>query len=178
MTSAVRSLTRLVVVVLMVCLVASVSFAKDKKGKGVYTPPTVTAEQAMAVVKDALPRLTAGSAIVKTGKRGDKKMEVPLLLDGNIVSKMRINPLTGEIMPKGVKTEATSVSASPEQAVNIVRQALPNLEVTTVSLDKQGNWKVDLALKKALVAHIKVNGTNSTIMPDAKATRDATQPKR
>ncbi|MCX8034389.1 MAG: hypothetical protein N3A00_03620 [Thermodesulfovibrio sp.] len=99
------------------------------------------------------------------------------MLDGNIVSKVRINPLTGEIMPKGVKINATTLSASPEQAVNIVQQALPNLEVTSVSLDKHGNWKVDLALKKALITHIKVNGTNSTIMPDAKATKDATQPR-
>ncbi len=160
-------------VVSAVCLIATVATAKEKKAKGSAVAPTVTAEQAVATVKNALPNITAGNSYVKTGKRGEKKLEVPLVLDGNIVSKIRLNPATGEILPKGLETLAYSVSASPEQAVKIVQQALPNLEIASVSLGKRGEWKVDLTFKKAVVAHISVHGGTGTIIPDWKASQSA-----
>ncbi len=166
-------LLKAVLVLLAICFIATVAMAKEKKGKNSYVAPTVTAEQAVTAVKNALHKITAGNSYVKTGKRGEKKLEVPLVLDGNIVSKIRLNPATGEILPKGLETLAYAVSASPEQAVKIVQQALPNLEVASVSLGKQGEWKVDLTYKKAVVAHISVHGGNGTILPDWKAAKDA-----
>jgi hypothetical protein len=65
------------------------------------------------------------------------------------------------------------VAASHEQAVKIVQQAIPNLEVTSVALGKQGEWKVDLTLKKAVVAGMSVHGGNGSILPDRKASKDA-----
>ncbi len=159
--------------VAIIGLVATLASAKSKKEKGTYTAPTITAEQAVTTVKAALPRLTAGSSYVKTGKRGEKKLEVPLVLDGNIVAKIRLNPATGEILPKGLETIAHTVSASQDQAVKIVQQAIPNLEVASVSLGKQGEWKVDLTLKMAVVTHITVHGNTGSILPDWKAARDA-----
>lgn len=146
--------------------------AKKKKDNGYYIPPTITAEQAISSVKAALPKLTAGKSFIKTGKRGEKNLEVPLILDGKIVSKIRLNPATGEILSKGQKVMAPQVLASQEQAVKIVQQAIPNLEVASVQLGKQGEWKVDLTLKKAVVATIKVHGGDGSILPDWKASRD------
>ena len=168
-------LLKAVLILSVICLIATVAMAKakEKKGKGSYIAPTVTAEQAVTTVKNALPKLTAGNSYVKTGKRGEKKLEVPLVLEGNIVSKIRLNPATGEILPKGLETLAYTVSASPDQAVKIVQQALPNLEVASVSLGKQGEWKVDLTFKKAIVAHISVHGGNGAILPDWKASQSA-----
>ncbi len=174
MKEKVGSVVRMVVLAgAILGLIATLAVAKEKKAKGSYIAPTVTAEQAVATVKAALPKLTAGKSFVKTGKRGEKKLEVPLLLDGNIVSRVRLNPATGEILPKGLETLAYQVSASPEQAVKIVEQALPNLEVASVSLGKQGEWRVDLTLKKAVVAHISVHGGTGSILADWKASQDA-----
>ncbi len=125
-------------------------------------------------MKTALPKVTVGKSFVNTGKRGEKKLEVTLLLDGKIVSKVRLNPATGEIMPKGQDVMVQEVSASPEQAVKIVQQAVPNLEVASVRLGKHGEWKVDLTLKKAVVASMSVHGGDGSILPDWKAERDAT----
>lgn len=166
-------LLKTVLVLSAVCLIATLSMAKEKKAKGSYVKPTITAEQAISTVKNALPKLTVGKSFVKTGKKGEKKLEVTLVLDGKIVSKMRLSPTTGEILPKGQETMVYETAASQEQAVKIVQQALPNLEIASVSLGKQGEWKVDLTLKKMVVASIGVNGSDGSILPDWKATKDA-----
>lgn len=166
-------LLKLALVLSAVSLVATVAIAKEKKAKGSYIKPTITAEQAISIVKNALPKLTVGKSFVKTGKRGEKKLEVTLVLDGKIVSRMRLNPATGEILPKGQETMVYEVAASQEQAVKIVQQAIPNLDVASVSLGKQGEWKVDLTLKKMVVASIKVHGGDGSILPDWKASKDA-----
>jgi uncharacterized membrane protein YkoI len=153
-------------------LIAASAEAKKKKDKGPYMTPTITAEQAITAVKAALPKITAGKCFVKTGKRGEKNLEVALVLDGKIVSKVRLNPSTGEILSKGQKMMVQQVLASQEQAVKIVQQAIPNLEVASVQLGKQGEWKVDLTLKKAVIASIKVHGGDGSILPDWKASRD------
>lgn len=154
-------------------LVTTLALSKEKKGKATFIAPTITAEEALSKVKAALPRLTVGNSYVKTGKRGEKKLEVPLVLDGNVVSRIRLNPATGEILPKGFDPQVYSVSASSEQAVKIVQQALSNLDVASVSLGKHGEWKVELTLKKVIVAHINVHGNTGIIIPDWKANRDA-----
>jgi hypothetical protein len=145
---------------------------KDKE-EGSYLKPRVTAEQAMSAVKAALPKLTVDKSFVKTGKRGEKKLEVTLVLDGKIVSRVRLNPATGEILCKGEETLVYEVSASQEQAVKIVQRAIPNLEVGSVTLGKQGEWKVDLTYKKAVVADMSVHGGDGSILPDLKASQDA-----
>ena len=150
------------------------ALAKKNGDKGSSIKPTITAEQAISSVKTALPKVTVGKSFANTGKRGEKKLEVTLLLDGKIVSKVRLNPATGEIMPKGQDVMVQEVSASPEQAVKIVQQAVPNLEVASVRLGKHGEWKVDLTLKKAVVASMSVHGGDGSILPDWKAERDAT----
>lgn len=160
-------------VVAIIGLIVTVASAKGKKEKATFVAPTITAEEAIGKVKAALPNLTTGNSYVKTGKRGEKKLEVPLILDGKIISRIRLNPETGEILPKGMEIMVYTVSASPEQAVKIVQQAIPNLEIASVSLGKQGEWKVELTLKKTAVAYINVDGKTGVIIPDWKANRDA-----
>ncbi|OPY65767.1 MAG: hypothetical protein A4E57_03055 [Syntrophorhabdaceae bacterium PtaU1.Bin034] len=153
----------------IVGLIVILAYAQDRREKGTYRAPTITAEQAMSIVKAALPKLTVGNSSVMTGRRGEKRLEVPLVLDGAIVSRVRLNPATGEILPVGLEIVEYTVSASPDQAVKIVQQALPNLEIASVSLGRQkGEWTVDLTLKKAVIAHIDVHAFNGSILPDRK----------
>jgi len=174
MKNTVTSISLAVALVFAVAMLFTTA-AEAKKGKGErpYIAPTITAEQAISTVKTSLSRLTAGKSFVKTGKRGESNLEVVLVLDGKIVSRIRLNPATGEILSKGQKVMVQQVSASKDQAVKIVQQAIPNLEVASVQLGKEGEWKVDLTLRKAVVATINVHGGDGSILPDWKAFRDA-----
>lgn len=162
------------VVLLSISLLFVASAAAKKNGhKGSYIRPTITAEQAISSVKAALPKVAVGKSFVKTGERGQKELQVTLTLDGKTISRMRLNPGTGEIMPEGQAVLAQEVSASADQAVKIVQQAIPNLEVASVRLGRHGEWKVDLTLKKAVVASIGVHGGDGSILPDWRAESEA-----
>ena len=178
MKNKVNSASLAAVVLLTVTMLFATSAAakpaKKDGGKGSYIKPTITAEQAISSVKAALPGLTVGKSIVKTGQRGEKKLEVTLVLDGKIVSRVRLNPATGEIMTKGQDVTVQEVLASQGQTAKIVEEAIPKLEVASVRLGKQGEWIVDLTLNKVVVASISVHGGDGSILPDWKASRDAT----
>jgi|UniRef100_A0A7C3SLA6 hypothetical protein len=146
--------------------------AKKGKGGGPALPPRITAEQAQEAVKAALPRLRAGKAWVKEGKWGDKKLEVALLLEDKVVGRLRLNPVSGDILPKGFKPQERQTTISPDQARAVVSQALPLLQVGAARLAKNGNWKLELTWKGSAVADITVNGQDGTILTDWKAAKD------
>jgi hypothetical protein len=156
----------------MVMLFALPAAAKKGKTEGTAVPPKISAEQAVAAVKAVLPKISAGKAFVKEGKRGDKKLEVPLVLDSKIVARMQLNPATGEILSKGLKPQSQQVAVTLEQAQTVVQQALPNLQAGAARLSKDGQWKVDMTLKGAAVADISVNGQDGSILADWKASKD------
>jgi hypothetical protein len=165
---------KVMVVLAVTILFAASAMAKGgKEGPVSYTEPTITAEQAISKVKAVLPNLTVGKRFVKTGKRGEKNLEVTLVLDGQIVSRVKLNPSTGEIMPKGQEVFVQNVSVSQEQAGNIVKEAIPKLEVGSARLGKHGEWIIDLTLNKVAVASVAVHGGNGSILPDWKASKDA-----
>lgn len=167
------NLVSMTAIVLFAAIMLFATSAAAKKEKGSYIQPTITAEQAISSVKAALPRLTVGKSIVKTGQRGEKKLEVTLVLDEKIVSRIRLNPATGAIMPKGQDVMVQEVLVSQGQAAKIIEEAIPKLEVASVRLGKEGMWIVDLTLNKAVVASMAVHGGNGSILPDWKATKDA-----
>jgi len=147
---------------------------KDKKGGGPQVPPVVTAEQAKATVSAAIPKLSVGKSFTKQGKQGDIKLEVPLALEGKIVAKVRLNPATGEILTKGQQAFVQKLSVTPEQAAKAVQGVVNEVQVGAAWLGKQGEWKVPLLYKGALVAEMGVHGQEGSILPDWKASKDAT----
>jgi hypothetical protein len=147
---------------------------KDKKGGGPQIPPVVTAEQAKANVSAAIPKLSVGKPFTKQGKQGDIKLEVPLSLEGKIVAKVRVNPATGEILTKGQKGFVQKLSVTPEQAAKAVQGVVNEVQVGAAWLGKQGEWKVPLLYKGAIVAEMGVHGQDGSILPDWKASKDAT----
>ena len=151
------------------------SASAQKAGKGIpVSVPVILAEQAADAVTQALPKMTVGKYWVWTGKRGDTKAKVALTLDGNIVSRIELNPATGEILAKGQDIFANEVFIDKDKSINIVRQALPNLQVVAARLGKDGEWKVELALNKAVVAEVDVNSRDGTLLTDWGASREAT----
>jgi hypothetical protein len=170
-----KSLMRSAVVVLAgVILAASPASAKKDKGGAPQIPPVVTADQAKATVTAALPKLSLGKPYTKQGKQGDIKLEIPLLGEGKIVGRVHLNPLTGEILTKGQRIQAPRLSVSPDEAVKTVQAVLPKLQVGAAWLGKGGEWKIPLLYQGAIIAEMSVHGQNGSLLPDWKASKDAT----
>ncbi len=148
------------------------AFAKKDKGQAYQIQPTITAEQAKAAVTSALPQLSLGKPFTKQGKRGDIKLEIPLMWEGKVVGRMRLNPLTGVVLVKGQKLEVQKLSVAPEQATAAIQKIMPNLQVGSAWLGKQGEWKVPLLYQGAVITEISVHGQNGSILPDWKAAKD------
>ncbi len=172
MKTAIRAMTGILAIALL-CAVPALA-KKDKGGGGAQIPPVITSDQAKAAVGSAFSKLTAGNPYSKQGKQGDIKLEVPLLLEGKIVAKVRLNPVTGEILLKGQKDLSRKLSVTPEQATKTVQGMMSEAQVGAAWLGKQGEWKVPLLYKGAVVAEIGVHGQNGSILPDWKASKDAT----
>lgn len=166
---------RLVIgVAALTLLVTGAAWAKkEKKGGGPQVPPVITAEQAKATVAAAVPKLTVGKPFTKQGKQGDTKLEVPLMLEGKIVARVRLHPATGEILTKGQKPGVQKLTVTPEQAVKAVQGVVGDLQAGAPWLGKQGEWKVPLLYKGAVITGMSVHGQNGSILPDWKASRDA-----
>ena len=170
-----KSLMQAVVIVLAgVILAAGPAYAKKDKGGGPQIPPVITAEQAKATVSAAIPNLSLGKSFTKQGKQGDIKLEVSLMFEGKVIGRVRLNPMTGEILTKGQKFQAPKLSVSPEEAVKTVQTVLPKLQVGPAWLGKGGEWKVPLLYQGAIIVEVGVHGQNGAILPDWKASKDAT----
>jgi hypothetical protein len=171
-----KSFMRAAIVVLAGAILAAgpVYAKKDKGGGGPQIPPVITADQAKATVTAAVAKLSLGKPYTKQGKQGDIKLEVPLLAEGKVVGRVRLNPLTGEILTKGQKIQAPKLSVSPDEAVKTVQAILPKLQVGAAWLGKGGEWKVPLLYQGAIIAEMGVHGQNGSILPDWKASKDAT----
>jgi hypothetical protein len=159
----------------MALLCAGPALGKKEKGAGgPVIPPVITADQAKSAVSAALPKLAVGKPFTKQGKQGDINLEVPLLLEEKIVAKVRLNPATGEMLLKGQKAFVQKLSVTPEQAAKTVQGMVSAAQVGAAWLGKQGEWKVPLLYKGAVVAEIGVHGQDGSILPDWKASKDAT----
>ena len=167
-------MSAVVIVLAGVILAAGPAEAKKNKGGGPQIPPVVTADQAKATVTAVVPNLSLGKPFTKQGKQGDIKLEVPLLAEGKIVGKVRLNPMTGEILTKGQKFQAPKLSVSPDEAVKTVQMVLPKMQVGPAWLGKGGEWKVPLLYQGAIIAEMSVHGQNGSLLPDWKASKDAT----
>jgi hypothetical protein len=171
-----KTAVRAAILILVIALLGggSALAKKDKGGGGPRIPPVITAEQAKATVSAAIPKLSVGKPFTKQGKQGDIKFEVPLSLEGKIVAKVRLNPATGEILTKGQNPFVQKLSVTPEQGTKAVEGMVKDLQVGPSWLGKQGEWKVPLLYKGAIVAEIGVHGQDGSILPDWKASKDAT----
>jgi len=161
-------------VTMAVVLCVSSALAQKARRDTPIPAPGISAGQATEAVTQALPRMTVGRYWVWTGKRGDTKAKVALTFAGNIVSRIELNPATGEILAKGQEVFVQQVSIDKDKSIDMVRQAIPNLQVVAARLGKDGEWKVELALNKAVVAEVNVNTRDGSLLTDWGASREAT----
>lgn len=158
------------------------------KGGGWFVQPTVPPPQAVEVIRNSLPQLTAGMGWLKTGKRGEVRLEVPLMFGPEIVGRIGVHPTTGEVLPKGAGwlwrawgppaspgTAGSLAPIVPRQATEAVAKALAGLTVGPGAwLAKHGEaWHVPLVLQGVVIGNLRVDSRSGALLPDWKAGRDS-----
>jgi len=164
-------------------LAAAPAFAKkERAGKEWFVQPTIQATQAVQTVRQNLDRITIGAAWSKYGKRGDLKIEAPLLLDNQVIGRIAVDPTNGAILPKGFSLNRPLASSTPQApaigpapATEAAQKALSAVTVGGYALlAKHGeSWNVPLVLNGAVVADVKVDSRTGAIATNWKAARDA-----
>lgn len=136
--------------------------------KGRLDTPQITAQQAMDNVKRILKDLGADTGQFKNSKKGDVKLEVPLIWNQGIVAFVRLNPTTGEILPKGYRVWSPKKAVSPEEGTGIVQKIVPKLSVGNPMQSVNGQWKVPLVLNGSVIAEVRVDGKDGKIIQEKK----------
>jgi hypothetical protein len=141
-------------------------YAVDLKGR--VDTPKVTAQQAMDNVKRVLPELGADTGRFTYSAKGDTKLDVPLILNGNMVAYVRLNPTTGEILPKGYRAWTPKKAVSAEDGTVIVQKTISKMSVGNPWQSVNGQWKVPLVLNGSVIAEIRVDGNDGKIIYEKK----------
>lgn len=150
----------------VVLLTAFHAYAVEKMSSPVRVGhPPLSASAAMEKVRLILPEITPGEGRPKYSKKNDAVMEIPLMHKEAVISIVRINPETGEIVPKGYRTWKSTIVVSQADCRKTVSRALQKISVGNPWQSVNGRWKVPLVLNGAVVAEVKVDGSDGTIIP-------------
>ncbi|MCX7769901.1 MAG: hypothetical protein N2202_02340 [Proteobacteria bacterium] len=148
------------------CLIVFVKFSQSQELKAhhnVFTPK-VSSDEAIEIVRKNIPMLTVGSVYLSKGKSGIKSLDVPLEIKGKKISIIRLNPQTGEILPKGYRTYYPESKISEDFALKRVEEILPALKVGSPWLGIDKNWKVPLVLDGTVISEVFVNAEKGELV--------------
>lgn len=136
-------------------------------GKGFRLDPSM-AVKAIEAVKAALPLLTAGPPIVRTGPAGDVHADVPVMYMDFAVDRVHYDPYAKAPSPKGRPVRAWGVSVDPEEARSVVEAALREAWVVEAAefRDPEDAWAVPVAWRNVIILHVKVSYDGSELVPD------------
>lgn len=149
---------RIVYLLLFSFFICSTALSKD------IDTPKITASDAINIVKKSLPYFKTGKTKVMEGKSGVKSINVELLLDNKVVAYIRVNPQTGEILPKGYRTYYPKVIITEESAKRNVDSILSKLQVGNPWLKVNKEWRVPIVLKNSIISEVSVDGLNGEIL--------------
>lgn len=134
-----------------------------KDNRNVYNPK-ISASEAITIVKKTLPDLKIGEVIVSKGKSGVKSLDVIITKNDKKITKIRINPQTGDVLPKGYRTYYPEVLITEKDAIKKVENLLPIIKVGNPWLGINKNWRVPLILNNTVVSEVTVNADNGEIV--------------
>ncbi len=142
----------------------------EYKERKEYTTPKISASEAKRAVEASRPRWRVGAVHQKQKKEG---IEVRVLIrnEEGTITKMGIDPMTGEILPRSIETHGREVLLSKEEITKKVEAILPNIVVGDRAwLGKRGRyWRIPLFWDGMLVSTVKVDtltGKLLTAQPD------------
>lgn len=145
---------------------------------GDVAKPGISAEKAMEIVERELPRMRAGDGKAEQNRQGDTKVIVPIMKDKMVVAKIKVNPLTGEIIPKGYRIFTPKMDISPLEAESAVESIIPRLTVGNPWQSVNRHWKVPLVLDGTVIAEVRVDGWKGEIVKAADEKRGKSSKSR
>jgi hypothetical protein len=142
-------------------------------------PHRVSKFEAREIVSETLPYWYVGEGWKKDMKRRVEVI-IPLLYRGQLIGKIKLNPVNGRILPDKKKHSDKQVRISLDQAREIVKEALDRMTVGhEIRVGKHGNfWKVPLMFEGVEVEEIKVGTGSGNILPNLHIVEDARRFRR
>lgn len=148
----------------VILLWAKLCYPENFKAHHNVFTPKISANEAINIVKKDLPNFNVGDVSISRGKSGIKSIDVGITKNNKKITKIRINPQTGDVLPKGYRTYYPEVLISEKEAVLKVEKLLPNIKVGNPWLGIDKNWKVPLILDGTIIAEVLVNADNGSIV--------------
>jgi hypothetical protein len=140
-----------------------VSYSQSLKAHHNVYSPKVSASEAINIVKKELVNFRTGEVSVSKSKSSIKSIDVYIKNSEKSITKIRLNPQTGDILPKGYRTYYPEVLISEEDALKKVEKVLPVVKIGNPWLGVDKNWRVPLILDGSVIAEVIVNGDNGQI---------------
>ena len=124
--------------------------------------------KAIETAKKALPYITFGPPIIRYGPGGEVSVDVPLIYQGFAIDRMHYDVTLKSPSPKGRPPRAVGVKVSREEVVKNVSGIIKELRVIDAAeyRDPEQAWAVPIAWRSIIVAHIKINYSGDSVVPD------------
>ncbi len=137
--------------------------------RGPWGSPPISreeAERAIEAVREILPLLTAGPALIRGGPDG-WHVDIPLMYQGYALDRIHLDTDTMEPSPKG-RPPRSSREADPSVIRGRAEEIVGELRVLDAAEYREPErcWAVPLAWGPYLVAHVRVSSDGKEIVPD------------
>ncbi|MCD6245097.1 MAG: hypothetical protein J7J65_07710 [Candidatus Korarchaeota archaeon] len=124
--------------------------------------------RAIDTVKEAVPFLSPGPALIARGPGGELHVDVPLMYQSYALDRIHFDPVAMEPSPKGRPVRAFKESISREEVANVMDSIIRELKVLEGAeyREPERAWIVPLAWGPYIVAHVRVSSEGNEIIPD------------
>jgi hypothetical protein len=130
-----------------------------------YSAPSITAEEARKTVQASRPTWRMGAVYQKWEEEG---LEVAVLIHNQAgrITKLRVDPQSGEILPRSVEVSSRNVQVSHDEIIKKVKAMLPKITVGDRAwLGDHGRyWRIPLFLDGMLVSTVKVDAHSGELL--------------
>jgi hypothetical protein len=130
-----------------------------------YSAPSITAEEARNTVQASRPSWRVAAVHQKWEDEG---LEIAVLIHNQAgrIAKLRVDPQSGEILPRSVKAFGKDVQVSNEAITKNVEAMLPKITVGDQAwLGEHGRyWRIPLFLDGMLVSSVKVDARSGELL--------------
>lgn len=139
----------------------------EYKERKEYTTPKISAPEAKRAVEASRSQWRVGAVHQKQKKEG---IEVRVLIrnEEGTITKMGIDPMTGEILPRSIETPARETRVSKEEIAKNVETILPKIVIGDRAwLGKRGRyWRIPLFWDGMLISTVKVDTLTGKLLTD------------
>jgi len=137
------------------------------------------ASLAVTTAQKAKKYLMPGKVWSRVGPRGEVEIKAAIIYDGIAVSILHFNSSDGMLLPLGI--HPVEIGVSPQVIERVIKNVKRNLPAIVNSLkilngaeyrEPESVWRIPLAYKDMIVAHLKIYVDGIHIVPDYPANQE------